>query len=46
MISAKTAAKINWSSFDWHNLDRVLVGPDDGVYVHPALTDAWREFSR
>ena len=44
-ITRSTAASINWRNFLKQNLPRVLIGPGDSIYIHPALRRAWLDFS-
>lgn len=43
-ISRATAAKINWQGVEARNFGRILTGSGDGVYIHPALRQAWTNF--
>lgn len=40
----ETAAKINWSNVNMHNIARLLANPPDYFEVHPALLKAWLQF--
>lgn len=41
-ISGALAKKINWQGISIHTLEAALAtDPDSGVFVHPALRDAW-----
>jgi hypothetical protein len=43
-LSRETASRINWTVVEARNFGRLLVGQFDGVYIHPALQKAWREY--
>lgn len=44
-VSRETAARIDWKQVEGRNIERALTLQGDGVYVHPALRQAWRDYT-
>jgi|GEM_PF-2420305 len=46
VVTRSAAAKINWSEFNTHNTNYILLSEEDcDLYVHPALRQAWNQYA-
>jgi hypothetical protein len=45
-IRRDLALKVNWGQVDPRNFSLVLSGQSGGVYVHPALQQAWQRYAK